>query len=73
MNAGPYEVEAWYNDNRDIIYVKIRRWLSADRSGSPSKRGVIMKWSSEVLELVMEDLSPAQDYPEADWSKLRPD
>ena len=56
--VGPYEAEVFWDPRRDVITVKFRKWNGMD------KKGLKMRFTTEVIEGNMEVIPPGGEYPE---------
>lgn len=57
--VGPYEVEVWYDPEREIVSFKVKML-----GGAPKKRGVKFRVTRDLLEDAMEEVPPGGQYPE---------
>lgn len=53
-----FRIEAWLEPYRDMLYLKFRRWEGED------KRGVIFRFTEEVLCSMMPMVSEGEVYPQ---------
>jgi len=54
------ETEVWTDPRVDKVYLKVRGWDT--KAGC--KRGIIITFSEQMLEYLMEDVAEGEEYPQ---------